>query len=705
MIDRLAQRSGALVHAEEHEGLYRQLFESASDALLVHDAETGKLLDVNRTMLEMYGVSKEEALHGDLGGLCSGVPPYSSKEATIWMRRAAEEGPQVFDWVARRKNGDLFPVEVALSPVDTVPPRILAVVRDVSRTKQAEEALEHRARMEELTASISTRFVSVAVDDLDAAIEAALAEVALFARANAGYVMTFTEDRRYFNMTHLWSDGSLMPDKRQLRNLPAEKMPWWMNQIFARKVVSAPSVANLPPEASVEQTIQMKHGLKALVDVPLVFQGDVVGFIGIASRYDRTIWTSSEIALLRLVGQIFMSAQERRRSERALRRSEEQLRQAQKMEAIGRLAGGIAHDFNNLLTGILGYADIMLRRLPEDDPNRPDLKEIVHAAERAEALTRQLLAFSRKQTSRPRVVLANTVIEHSRKMLGRMIGEDVDLIFAPHANLWPIELDPNHLDQILINLATNARDAMPNGGTLSIETRNVTYDAADAERETLPGPGDYVRITVSDQGVGIPLELRSQVFEPFYTSKPEGEGTGLGLSTVYGLVHQNRGSVTLSSEVGVGTSVQVHFPRAADSKESSEVEQPSERVPTGHETILLVEDEALVRGLAKRLLTRQGYEVLEAANGDEAFKIAQGHPGGFALLLTDVIMPKMTGPELRERLKQLQPDLRCLYMSGYAENLIVHRGVAEPGTRLLEKPFDLKTLARTVRAVLDEPHN
>jgi two-component system, cell cycle sensor histidine kinase and response regulator CckA len=384
------------------------------------------------------------------------------------------------------------------------------------------------------------------------------------------------------------------------------------------------------------------------------------------------------------------------------RRLEEQYRQAQKMDAIGQLAGGVAHDFNNLLTVINGYSEILLDTLPADDQSRELLVEILKAGERSAELTRQMLTFSRQQVLAPRVIVLNPVVAETEKMLRRLIGADIRLAVCATADLWPVLADPGQVGQVLMNLAVNARDAMPRGGCLTIETQNVTLDAdyvwgrPDARR------GDHVLLAVSDSGVGMPPEVQSRIFEPFFTTKEAGRGTGLGLSTVYGIVKQSGGHVAVYSEPGKGTTFKVYLPRADSAEEGQAA--PDEACPSsarGHETILLVEDDEGVRRFSRMALEGSGYRVLVAANGEEAEAIASAHLGAIHLIVTDVILPGGAGPEVAERIAERHAGVKRLFVSGYTCEASVRHGVLEKGVQFLQKPFSPACLARKVREVLD----
>src|ERR1700682_1993880 len=381
---------------------------------------------------------------------------------------------------------------------------------------------------------------------------------------------------------------------------------------------------------------------------------------------------------------------------------EQQLRQAQKMEAVGRLAGGIAHDFNNLLMVISGYCEFLLERIGPDPALRGPAQEIANAAERATSLTRQLLAFSRKQLLAPKVIDLNSVVTENLKMLTRMIGEDIDLIMIPGADLGVVRADPGQIDQVIMNLAVNARDAMPRGGRLTIETANVTLDENFARTHAPLTAGNYIMLAISDTGVGMDNETQSRIFEPFFTTKGA-KGTGLGLSMVYGIVKQSGGFIFVDSQPQRGTAFRAYFPRV-DGREDAAAAQDSLGLPRtgrGQETILLVADENNLRRLARQYLETQGYKILEAEDGAAALQIVAGHEGVIDLLLTDVIMPGMNGRQLAVQVTTLLPDVRVLYMSGYTENAVGLDGTLDPGINLLQKPFSLPVLKDRVREVLD----
>jgi two-component system, cell cycle sensor histidine kinase and response regulator CckA len=379
---------------------------------------------------------------------------------------------------------------------------------------------------------------------------------------------------------------------------------------------------------------------------------------------------------------------------------EAQVLQMQKMESIGRLAGGIAHDFNNLLTVIIGNTGLASEALAPNHPVLEDLQAIQAASQRAAGLTHQLLAFARKQILEPRVISLNDLIVEMDKLLRRLIREDIELVTLPTSDLWQVKVDPGQIEQVLVNLVINARDAMLNGGQLTIETRNVVLDDAYVRSHISIIPGSYVMLAVSDTGVGMSSQVQTRLFEPFFTTKEPGKGTGLGLATCYGIIKQHGGNIWVYSEVDHGTTFKVYLPRADESVDANAVSDQAEHL-RGTETVLLVEDEPAVRELSARVLRNLGYIVLEAINGTEGLGAAPAHTGQIDLLLADVVMPEVGGKALSEQLTSQYPNMRVLFMSGYTDNAIVHHGRLDEGVAFLQKPFTPAALARKVRAVLD----
>jgi len=382
---------------------------------------------------------------------------------------------------------------------------------------------------------------------------------------------------------------------------------------------------------------------------------------------------------------------------------EKQLIQSQKMEAVGRLAGGVAHDFNNLMTIVIGNADMLLMSLTKDDPLREDVEEIKKAGGRSTSLTRQLLAFSRRQVLQPMVLNLNTVLAETDKMLRRLIGEDLEMATILESELGKVNIDPGQVEQVIMNLAINARDAMPGGGKFTIETANVDLDREYAHKKGVMElqPGPYVMLAISDKGIGMDKETQSQIFDPFFTTKPKAKGTGLGLSTVYGIVKQSGGYIWVYSEPGQGTTFKIYLPRVQGEEASLKKEPVPKELLQGSETVLMVEDDEAVRNFSKKVLKRSGYNILEAQDGEEALMVSRAHEGPIHLLLTDVVMPKMSGRELADRLQELRPETKVLFMSGYTDNAIIRHGTLRSDVNFMQKPFTPELLSQRIRRILD----
>ena len=443
-------------------------------------------------------------------------------------------------------------------------------------------------------------------------------------------------------------------------------------------------------------------------DVPFLF---VSATIGEELAIDAMHQGATDYVLKQRLGRLVPSVQralreledrdERKRAEEALRQSEKQFRQSQKMEAVGRLAGGIAHDFNNLLTVIMGYSQVLLTELGPQHPLRGKIEETLKAGERAAMLVRQLLTFSSKQSLDPKILSLNTAVTSLESLLRRLIGEDIQLVSKLDPMNGRLRADQAQLEQVLVNLVVNARDAMPKGGTITIETAQVELTRSPVYHIAPLQPGSYVRLTVSDTGCGMDLKTQSHIFEPFFTTKEEGKGTGLGLSTVYGIVTQCGGAIDVTSRIGHGTRFDLYFPSVESDILTTTPTQPSGRPQRGTETILLAEDEPSVRTLVRDELRKLGYKVVEAKNGVEACLLATQQAESFQLLLTDVVMPVMGGRELAQHLSVINPELRTLFMSGYMDDVGIMAGQEEGTTSFLQKPFTPEVLASSVRNLLD----
>src|SRR5881296_3818073 len=571
-------------------------------------------------------------------------------------------------------------------------PAIQRELRDTEvrrERRRAQTALLERARLAELTSDVGialTRGASLR-ETLQLCAEAVVRHLDVaFAR-----IWTLDETTSTLELqasagmyTHIDGPHSRVPlGQYKIGLIAQQRRPHLTNQ-----VVGDPHVH--------DQEWAQREGMVAFAGYPLVVQERVLGVMAMFARHPLSEFLPKALASMASAVAVGI---ERKRAEEALRQSEARLRQAQKMEAVGRLAGGVAHDFNNLLTVITSYSDLLLEDLGPADPKRDDVQQIRKAAEGAAALTRQLLAFSRQQVLQPKALDLKATVAGTEKLLKRLIGEDIQLTTVLARDLGVVKADPGQIEQIIINLAVNARDAMPTGGRLTIEVANVDMDETYVRGHAPAGPGRYVMLALSDTGIGMDQQTKARIFEPFFTTKAPGKGTGLGLATVYGIVKQSGGFIWVYSEPGHGTSFKIYLPRVDEPV--SPAGAPAPQVVGGSETVLVVEDVAAVRAVTRQMLERQRYCVLEAANGATALSLARQHQSAIHLLVTDVVMPEVSGRELADQLVQLRPDMRVLFMSGYTDDAVVRHGILQEGIAYLQKPFTPDTLARKVRAVLD----
>jgi two-component system, cell cycle sensor histidine kinase and response regulator CckA len=648
------------------------ILEAALDCIVSTD-HTGSITEFNPAAERTFGYSRADALGKPLAELL--VPPSLRQRHLDAFRRclATGEGPILGKRVelpALRRDGTEFPVELAVVRTRSDgPPTFTAYIRDLGERRRAAEALEiSEARFRHLAESgILGIMIADTLGNIHEANDAFLRIVG-FSREDLA-----SGKLRWADMTP--------PEWRQSDELAIEEL-------------RVTGVAR-----AWEKEYVRKDGTRApvLVGVAMLDAPRCIAFV-----LDRTDQKRAEEGQARAVALAEKESADRERAETALRQTEEQLRQSQKMEAIGTLAGSIAHDFNNLLSVVLSYTEMLVHDLEPADPMRADLEQVARAGRRANDLTRQLLAFSRQQVLQPKIVNLNDAISGIAKMLRRLIGEDIELALLPAAVLGTVFVDPGQTEQVLLNLIVNARDAMPHGGKLTIETADVELDRSYAEEHVGVEPGRYVMLGVSDTGMGMDRATQARIFEPFFTTKGQGKGTGLGLSTVFGIVKQSGGHIWVYSEPGKGTTFKIYLPRSDGNADTSERAGPLPATLRGSETILLVEDDEQVRALAVAILRRHGYHVLEAASGGDALLICEQFEGTIHLLLTDVVMPRMSGRQLWERLAPLRPAMKVLFMSGYTDDGIVHHGVLSSEFAFVQKPLMPEPLLVSVRSVLGE---
>ncbi|MDQ7785265.1 MAG: PAS domain S-box protein [Desulfomonilaceae bacterium] len=622
---------------------FRALLDQTTDSIFLMQAPSGRLVDVNESACRQLERSREDLLSLPVEALW----PNSISELLMGLLRGPHGigNPQILDVDMVTSNGRRFPAEVSFRQVnfnDT--DYVVAVARDVTERKIAEEALresEHRFRT-----LVESCPLGIAFYDWEGRIV------------------------------------ELNPALPEIMGSPSQE---------ATKAIN---LFTFPP--------MVEGGLSEALYKCLVSERPFVGEFPYTSKWGKDLHMRLHVTPIRLGEKRVIGGQILVEDITESKRLEEQVRQKAKLEAIGRLAGGVAHDFNNLLTAVLGYANMVEQQLPAESPMRDKLVQISLAAGRATSLTGQLLAFSRKQMLNVRSLNLNQAVTEFEDMVRRLIGEDIDVATLLDPDLRNVPADAGQIEQILMNLAVNARDSMPGGGTLTIETANTALNEEYCRNHPDVEPGEYVMLAVADTGTGMDRDTQSRLFEPFFTTKAKGLGTGLGMSTVYGVVKQHRGHIAVYSEPGRGTIIRVYLPQL-DGPPADDTERlPSKPPRRGHETILVVEDEEMVRTLACEALELLGYSPLSAASPSEAIRVCRTFEGRIDLLLTDVVLPQMDGRSLYDLLSTIRPDMKVLYVSGYTEDFIVHRGVLEKGVNFLAKPFTMETLATKLGEVLGE---
>ena len=640
----LKRAEGAL---QESEALFRNLFEHHTAVQLIIDPDSNTIIDANDAAVEYYGWTREQLQLMRV----QEINTLSPEEIKQEMEKARKNKQIHFEFHHRRADGSIRDVEVFSSNIQAKGKDLLhSIVHDITARKLAEKALRQSEE------SFSQLFESAPVP------------------------MAYASDVEGYTGT-TWNDA------------------WYRTFGYSRKEAEGQSGNDIGLWVDPSDRIRFIEMAKR--------QNYVAHFETLLRRRDGAVRDCSLFARFidktgyRILMAVYLDITERQRINEEREKLQAQLSQAQKMESVGRLAGGVAHDFNNMLGAILGYTELGMLRVNPTDPIHGTLEDIQKAAQRSTDLTRQLLAFARKQTVAPKVLDLNETLEGMLKMLRRLIGENIDLAWLPGKDLGQVRMDPSQIEQLLANLCVNARDAIRDTGKITVGTGAATFDETYCAAHVGSVPGEYVRMTVSDNGCGMDDETLSHLFEPFFTTKEVGKGTGLGLATVYGMVKQNNGFINVRSHPGRGTTFKIYLPRStAEAGRTTKMDaaQPDAR---GHENILLVEDETMILDITTKMLERQGYTVQAAATPGQAIRLAREYAGEIHLIITDVVMPEMNGRDLTQNLLSLYPNIKRLFMSGYTANVIAEHGVLDEGVQFIQKPFSMQALTAKVREVLD----
>jgi PAS domain S-box-containing protein len=773
----LSAREQALVESERN---YKEIFNTTKDAIFVHDAGSGSIIEINKTVEELYGFSREEILHRSVQDLSSGEPPCSLEDAIRWMQKTLQEGPQTFEWLARRKNGELFWTEVVLSATSIGGTgRVLAVVRDITARKQAEEALHERDELLRQAVNVSQigifdhnqRTDTIYWSPQQRTIHGWGPDEPITLQAFLGLVHPEDRENVLASVRRAHDPAGDGIWDVELRIICRDGAVRWLKErsqtFFEGEGGARHAVRTIGAALDITERKKTEEEQQKLVSV-IEMSRD---FIGITDLDGRVLYMNA--AGLKLVGldsieetrtkslQDFLMERDHRRLEKEMLRSifgtgtwigelalrhfktgapipvemsafiikdtksdkpialanisrditerkhaeeekqrlQGQLLQSQKMESIGQLTGGIAHDFNNILTAIIGYGSILQRKMASGDPLRFNVDQMLESANRAAQLTRSLLVFSRKQVMIMKPAHLNGIIARQEKFLRMIIGEDIEMKTILHRDAV-VMADSSQIEQLLMNLATNARDAMPKGGTLTFETDLVHITEAFISAHGFGTPGTYAVISVTDTGMGMDEKTRQKIFDPFFTTKEVGRGTGLGMAIIYGIVKQHKGYINVYSQIGQGTTFKIYIPVRHEQVEQPQLPIPAAPIPTGTETLLLAEDDATLRTFFRDILTEYGYTTIVAEDGEDAVRKFRARKDEIELVIVDMIMPKKTGKDVYDEIQKIKPGTKVIFSSGYTADKVQQEGLPV-GSKFIAKPASPQEYLYKIREVLD----
>jgi PAS domain S-box-containing protein len=682
----------------ESEERFRALAEHSTDPICEFSAD-GRFLFASPSFTELMGYPREELASLRFADLVHPedhpalIRKYASAEG------AAGAGTSVYR--ARHRNGSWITLEATarMFSIAGGARRVVAVLRDVTERQRSQEALRRQLDLETRIAGLSRRFLTLPAEAVDDEVRRSLADLAAVSGADRIWMLGTSERGERRPGAFEWCAPGIQTQQGTFERRKRTTFPWAFEQLARGEVIQVRRPSDLPPQAALERADLEQRGVKSLLCIALSSGQRRVGYLIFETVREERSWPAETITPLRLMGEIFIGALRRKRAEENLAESQRRLLQAQKMEAVGTLAGGIAHDFNNQLTVMLGNSRYLLAEVAGNPEAVDAVTDLKRAAEHCAQLTRSLLAFSRRSSVSIRSLDVGRAIAEVEELLRPLIPSSIQFeVDVPHG-VERVGADPTQLQQVIVNLAVNARDAMPEGGRLRITARNKPLDAALAQQIAAPKPGAYVEIAVADTGVGIEPAVRSRIFEPFFTTKAQGKGTGLGLATVYGIVQQSAGAIAVESEPGRGTTFRVWLPCSGTPSLAEELEG-ARAVENGRARVLLVEDEESVRRWIARTLRERGYTVVEARDGIEALAAAESSNPSFDLLATDVDMPRLSGTELARRLTGRHAELPVLFFSGSAQEQLEGPGSCVPDSRFLQKPFSAEALFAALRALL-----
>ena len=694
----ISNRKRAEEALRESKERYRALFDRSRDLVCIHDFE-GSFLDANAEVLKLFGYDREAVSHLNFATLLS-EDQLPAAQAMLEELKETGTQKQAMEFRIRRKDGELIYMESIAAVIyrHGKPYAVQAIARDITESKRMKDALAAKAALESLISEASKRLLTLS--ELDEEINACLADMGCFCKAGRTYLFQFTPDGATMKNTHEWCAPGVKSEIENLQELPPDIFPWWMELLVTGEIIQVENVAELPPGARTEKEFLEAQNIKSVLVVPFLVGNKLAGFMGFDDVSSARIWGEKELVLLRRLADTLGLAIERKRTAEEREKLQMQLAQAQKMESIGTLAGGIAHNFNNILMGVQGRTSLMIMDKDTSDHDYEHLKGIEEYVKNAVELTRDLLGFARGGKYEVKPTDLNTLIKHENRIFGST-KKEIRVHGKYEKDLWTVEVDQSQIQQALLNLYVNASQAMPGGGDLYVQTENVSLDEEYIKPFEV-APGKYVKVSVTDIGVGMDAATREKIFDPFFSTKDVGQGSGLGLASVYGIIKNHGGFINVYSEKGAGTTFNIYL--SASEKETMEEASRRDRheIQYGQGTILLVDDEKIIVKVGQEIIKRLGYRVITAGSGKEALDLYEKQKDEIDLVILDMIMPDLGGGETYDRLKEIDGDVKVLLSSGYSitgqAKKILDRGCIG----FIQKPFSMDELSRKMHEALDK---